>query len=104
MGGTVVIHLLHIVHLCAYVVNNQMHGALVFDTLSWPSSIISNGPPPIRTYVPSLSTLSREGWRDATEESHGGAVRGDSTRIRVWCGHDSRGGPHVRRASPPGAR
>src|SRR5215216_1340176 len=77
---------------------------VVFDTLSWPSSIISNGPPPIRGYVPSLSTSSREGWRDATEESHGGAVRGDPTRIRVRGGYDSRGGPQVRRASSPGAR
>src|SRR5947208_11739124 len=76
----------------------------VFDTLSWPSSIISNGPPPIRSYVPSLSTLSGEGWRDATEESDGGAVRGDSSGIRVWGGHDSGSGAHLRGPSALGAR
>ena len=54
---------------------------LVFDTLVWPTSIIGNGPPVIASAVTTLQEVSRWGRWDASEEGHGGAVRGDPTGV-----------------------
>src|SRR3989304_8014970 len=74
----------------------------VFDTLEWLTSMISNGPPAMKK----SATLHASGrcteGADAKEKSERGVVRGDSTGVRVRRGHDSGGGPEVRRASPDG--
>src|SRR5450756_2420108 len=67
----------------------------VFDSLQWPTLITGNGPPAITN----LATLSVRGRHargaDAKEKSERGAVRGDQAGIRVWGGHDRRGGPQA---------